>query len=90
MARLEMGLPASTAELAVHLGGRITRADYLRLLRARLFTFDALETTADEVLLEHLGNDEDKLAAVRAAVRAHYLVENRRIPPQPILPSPED
>jgi helicase len=90
MARLEVGLPASAAELAIHLGGRITRADYLRLLRADLCTPDALEITSDEVLLEHLGRNDNKLSAVRAAVLAYRMGESERMPPNSILPSPED
>jgi helicase len=90
MARLEVGLPASAAELAVHLGGRITRADYLRLLRAELCTPDALEIASDEVLLEHLGRNDNKLSAVRAAVLAYRVGESERMPPHSILPSPED
>lgn len=79
MARLEVGPSASAAELAVHLGDRITRADYLRLLRAEVCTPNALEIASDEVLLERLRGDDNKLAAVRAAVLA-YRVGERMLP----------
>ena len=84
-----MGLPASAAELAVHLGGRITRADYLRLLRAELCAPNVLEIASDEVLLERLRGDGNKLTAMRAAVLAHRVGESERMLPQSILPSPK-
>ena len=90
LARLEVGLPASAAELAVHLGSRITRTDYLRLLRAGLCDPDALEGASDETLLKHLGGDQEKLVDVRSAVRDHHATESERMPSQSILPPPED
>ena len=90
MARLEVGLPTSAAELAVYLGSRITRADYLRLLRSALCDVDALEAAPDEELLERLGNDEEKLAAVRAAVRDYRAARSEGMLSEAILPSPED
>ena len=87
MARLEVGLPAS--ELAVHLGGRITRADYLRLLRSGLGEVVSIDDASDEVLLERLGDNEEKLFAVRAAAQAYRAAQSGRVPPQPILPPPE-
>jgi hypothetical protein len=90
MARLEVGLPASAAELAVHLGGRITRADYLRLVRSALCDVDTLEAAPDEELLGPLGNDVEKLAAVRAAVRAYRATRSEGTLSGALLPSPED
>jgi ATP-dependent DNA helicase len=90
MARLEVGLPASAAELAVHLGGRITRADYLRLVRSALCDVDTLEAAPDEELLGRLGNDVEKLVAVRAAVRAYRATRSEGTLSGAILPSPED
>jgi len=90
MARLEVGLPASAAELAVHLGGRITRADYLRLVRSALCDVDTLEAAPDEELLGRLGNDLEKLVAVRAAVRAYRATWSEGTLSGAILPSPED
>lgn len=90
MARLEVGLPDSASELAVHLGGRITRADYLRLLRSGLGEVESIDDASDEVLLERLGDNEEKLIAVRAAVQAYHAAQSGRVPPQPILPPPED
>lgn len=90
MARLEIGLPADAADLAVHLGGRLTRGDYLRLLGAGLGTVDAVEDATDDTLLECLGDDDRKLSDLRAAVRALRTTEGEAVPQDPILPPPED
>ena len=89
MVRLEVVLPASASELAVHLGGRIMRADYLRLLRSGLGEVESIDDASDEVLLERLGDNEEKFFAVRAAVQAYRAAQSGRVPPQPILPPPE-
>jgi hypothetical protein len=74
----------------VYLGSRITRADYLQLVRSALCDVDALEAAPDEELLERLGNDEEKLAAVRAAVRDYRATRSEGMLSGAILPSPED
>jgi len=90
MARLEVGLPAGAADLAVHLGGRIARGDYLRLLDAGLDSVHAVDAAEDAALLETLGGDERKLRALRAAVRASRAPEDEDDVLMPILPPPED
>lgn len=90
MARLEVGLPSDAADLAVHLGGRIARGDYLRLLGADLISIEAVEATKDADLLELLGGDERKLRALRAAVRASQTSGQEDDLVEPILPPPED
>ena len=73
----------------MHLGGRITRADYLRLLRSGLGEVESIDDASDAVLLERLGDNEEKRFAVRAAVQAYRAAQSGRVPPQPILPPPE-
>jgi hypothetical protein len=68
----------------------MTRADYLHLLRAELCAPNVLEIASDEVLLERLRGDDNKLAAMRAAVLANRVGESELMLPQSILPSPED
>src|SRR5215210_4047177 len=89
MVCLEVALPASAAELAVHLGGWITRTDYLRLLHVELCAPNVLEIASDAVLLERLRGDDNKLAAMRAAPLAHAVCKRERMLPQSILPSPQ-
>jgi hypothetical protein len=90
MARLEIGLPAGAADLAVHLDDRITRGDYLRLLGAGLGTVDAVEDATDDALLGCLGDDDRKLSDLRVAVRACRDIEREGEPRPPILPPPEE
>ena len=57
---------------------------------ALLGTPNALEIASEEVLLERLKGDDNKLAAMRAAVLAHRVGESELMLPQSILLSPKD
>ena len=70
LARLELGLPAPIADLAIHVGNRLTRADYLRLVAADTCTADAVDAADDVQLLISVENSRAKLHALREAVRS--------------------
>jgi hypothetical protein len=53
---LEIGLPPQIGELAVQLGARLTRAQYLALAGRDLTSFEALESAGD-ALNELVGDD---------------------------------
>lgn len=65
LVRLENGVPAAIAEVAGVVGTRLSRADYLRLLRASLTTLNALRNASDASLLPCVAGDADKLAELR-------------------------
>lgn len=69
LVRLESGLPAAVAELALHTGRAFSRADYFRLQDAGFVTLDALEAADEEKLLVCVIGDEEKLKTLKAAAR---------------------
>lgn len=69
-ARLQVGVPGDAAEVAATAGTALSRADYHRLVERTLSSPDAISRTADGPLLDCLGQDAEKLATLREAVRA--------------------
>jgi replicative superfamily II helicase len=85
LVRLNVGVPAIAVDLARQAGSRLTRGDYLQLLKAGLCSIDAIEASSDMVLLSYLGDDEAKLAVVRKAVEIHRQQELESILPSTML-----
>ncbi len=71
LARLEVGVPNSLGELAIHFGSRLTRNDYFSLMQKGLNTMEAIINAPDEQLLSCFGGSdvERKLASVRDAIQ---------------------
>lgn len=62
--RLELGIPGKAVALGKLLGNRLSRGDYLKLLRANLVEATTLRTSTDEHLLSVLV-DPSKVKAIR-------------------------
>lgn len=86
--RLEKGLPAKVFELAKYTSAFLIRGDYLRLIKANLFTLEAIEQAGDEKLLECIDGSSLKLKALRNASTKKKEADND-IPLSPILPTYE-
>lgn len=85
LVRLEIGLPPAIVGLAAEVGSRLTRGDYLRLIRAGMANIEALKTAPDEIILLCVDNDRSKLDHIRwAVVRAEIKATTQVTPP--ILP----
>jgi hypothetical protein len=86
LVRLEAGIPSSIAELASVTAGRLTRGDYLALLKRNLNTAEAVKSAKDDDLLKALGDNELKVAEVKRM--AQRIVEEDEDTPfhLPILP----
>lgn len=82
LVRLQLGIPASAVELALYVGDRLTRGDYLVLEKAGRLGFEQLMSIDDDTLLPLFGESRAKLDAVRNAVRKYQ--ESRRPPASPI------
>jgi len=85
LARLDVGLPAATVDLALQAGARLTRSDYLRLLEAGLCDIDVLQNSSDEVILPCIDGNGEKLVIVREAIEAHRQKEEELKLTSPIL-----
>jgi helicase len=85
LTRLDIGLPAAAVDLATQAGTRLTRGDYLQLLKGGLCEIDAIEASSDDLILACLGKDQEKLAIVRKATEAHRRKEREKIAVPPIL-----
>ncbi len=83
--RLDIGLPAAAVDLALQIGSRFTRADYLRLYEADLCNIENIEASSDEALLNCLQNDKKKLGILRSAVKRHREQESEDAVQPPIL-----
>jgi replicative superfamily II helicase len=89
LARLEVGVPSTVADLAIHLGNRLTRGDYQNLLKAELASIKAIEASTDEAILASLGserNTAEKITDIRRAVEAYRQQEQESSVAAPILP----
>jgi helicase len=85
LVRLELGVPSSIVELATQLGNRLTRGDYLRLIRSGLANVETLKSVDDQTILPCVGNDSDKLEHIRLAI-IRVDMKNKIEVPSPILP----
>jgi len=90
MVRLEAGVPSALAEVAAQTGTLLGRADYLRLLGAKITTIAAVAVATDEKLLECVGGSAEKLSTLRRAVEDDRRTQAAKVPMRPILPPPED
>lgn len=73
LVRLELGVVSGAVALARHAGARLSRGDYQELVKANLNTPEALEAVGDQALLPCVGDDPEKVRAIRdatAAIRA--------------------
>lgn len=89
LARLEVGVPAELAELAMHAGGRLTRGDYQRLKGSGIGSIASLENCSDENIISALGNTRnhvEKLSVIREAVQTFRSQEMEQNLKMPILP----
>lgn len=66
--QLELGIPRAISGLGRHLGQRLTRSNYLRLITAGYSTSDAIRIASDGELLACLDNDRIRLDLVRNAI----------------------
>lgn len=82
--RLDLGIQGAAVDLARHTGRDLDRADYRRLVEARMTTREALEGEDDNALLRLVGNDPQKLAAVRNAVGRWRVARPPAPPPEPL------
>ena len=85
LTRLDIGIPSTAVDLAVHARSQLTRGDYLRLLAGELASIEAIEAADDQALLDHLNGDQQKLAVVRTATQAHRERESDQLTATPIL-----
>ncbi|WP_445174803.1 DEAD/DEAH box helicase [Microcoleus sp.] len=83
--RLNVGVPPAAVDLAKQVGNRLTRGEYLQLLKAELCSIDAIEVASDSDLLPNLNHDQEKLVLVRKAVKSHRQQELESIPSSSIL-----
>jgi helicase len=68
--RLTFGVPAAAVDLAREIGSRLLRGDYRALADAGLCNAASIGAAADPALLACVGNNPEKLAAVREAMEA--------------------
>jgi replicative superfamily II helicase len=84
LVRLELGVPVSVVPLARIARRGLERGDYLSLVRANLFSSDAIRLATDDVLLKIMGNPK-KVAILRAAVSSiSKPVETEALPADPL------
>jgi replicative superfamily II helicase len=86
LTRLEVGVPSVAVELASRVGTRLTRGDYLSLIRANLTNIENVEKAPDKDLLKLLGDNVIKLAEVRRAIRNYREQDSEAFLTSPILP----
>lgn len=65
--RLEVGIPSQIVPLAGRLGTNLSRGDYLNLIAHNLESVEKINAAEDNILLTHLSERPDKLAALRDA-----------------------
>jgi hypothetical protein len=85
LTRLELGIPAIAVDLALFAGDSLSRADYLRLTKAQLVTFAAIDAATDEALSVCVSHNKAKMKAIRAASRRARAEQSRTHFAEPIL-----
>jgi len=68
LARLAIGASAEMAYLGLHTGTKLTRGDYLELMKADLTSLESLEQVGDAKLLQCLSEDHFKLTVIKEAI----------------------
>lgn len=89
LTRLEIGVPQAVVDLAMLVGSRLSRADYLTLMGTGKCTIEAIEASSDEDILvcfEDRPDREEVLTELRHAVRVHHERKSDEIPFLPIIP----
>lgn len=89
LARLDIGIPNSIADLALFAGGRLSRGDYLALVNANFASIESLEQCADESLIEHLGIQNGgglKVGEIRRAIQAFRTEEAKNKAVEIVIP----
>ena len=79
LARLATGAYAEMAYLALYTGTKLTRGDYLDLMKAGFTSFDSLEQANEAELLQCLGTDHFKLIAIKDAINVYQEKANEEI-----------
>jgi len=87
--RLEVGVPATIVDLAARIGTRITRGDYQRLIKSRIYNIEDVENSSDEIILACVDGNKDKLYEIRRVVAEYKEQERLGEPVSPILPEYE-
>jgi helicase len=91
LARLEIGIPNSIADLALFAAGALTRGDYLTLVNAGVDSISVLEKISDETLIEYLGGTSgSKIIQIRRAIQLFREEEARSRPPNVVIPPYEE
>ena len=67
LVRLDLGIPASVAEIGRYAGNRLLRGDYRRLATASLVDASSIESADDRVILGCVDNNRQKLRLLRSA-----------------------
>lgn len=83
--RLELGGPPEIVDLGRELGHRLTRGDYLRLIRTGLANVETVQAVDDDAILPCVDGDINKLSQVRSAI-TRVAMRNRTKIVSPILP----
>jgi len=73
--RLDIGLPSKAIELAKYLKHKLSRADYINLIKANLIDIKQLENCPDINILDCLNNDTEKLKHIRDALNKHVHIK---------------
>ncbi|MCX5695999.1 MAG: DEAD/DEAH box helicase [Candidatus Omnitrophica bacterium] len=91
LVRLELGVSGKILEIAMRLGKKLTRGDYLRLLSNNICTMNDIENLEEKVLLKFIEGDKNKLSSI-CDVLTNYKESRsnaQSIPISPILPQYE-
>lgn len=70
LARLDIGIPNSLTDLALFIGGRLSRGDYLTMVSSGFASIESLEQTSDQTLIEYLGVQNGGVLKVKDIRRA--------------------
>jgi helicase len=89
LVRLDIGIPASVADLGSRIGKVLTRGDYLKLATAGIGTPEQFKEATQNLLLQCLDGSETRLAQARAALAKSIDYEAAGGPSVPILPAYE-
>jgi len=84
IARMEAGVSVRGVGIAEYFGNRLSRADYLSLLKAGVDSLASLGAVTDSQLLVLVGNDPEKVRMIRS--KADSARDGAAHPPLPLLP----
>jgi hypothetical protein len=84
--RLEYGVGADAVDVARVAGRELGRGDYRRLSAAGLTNATAIDSASDELILQQVGGDKDKMLAVRRFAQQARSREKDLAPVQPLQP----